>query len=415
MPAKQPKKSKGEKVRVPFRRNRSTRRRDNDWTGRARDAEGQDVDSARNESVVPKGDISRQRTIIVGEETGEMHRGVVVAMRGLYADVDDGTRIIPCTIRRIIRTRLIAERGSIAVGDRVGFVIEEEAAARKVRQGKAIQSRPGSGQTVPHSPIPSSRGRKTVPPALNVAPGVIEMVEPRTGQLQRLAGRRIQTIAANVDQAIIVSSAGQPQPKPHLIDRYIISAHAGGMKPVICMNKIDLDTDDFASEMLKRYEDLGYRVLRVSATTGQGMDQLHDVLKDKSSVFAGQSGVGKSSLLNTVQPGLKLRIGEVQVQSEKGTHTTTTAVLLRLNMGGYVVDTPGIRSFDLNIIPRDELEAYFVEFVPLVEKCRYPSCTHVYEEECGIKDAVESGEIHPDRYATYLALFEESTPQRSGR
>ena len=407
MPAKRPKKSKGEKVRVPFRRNRSTRRRDNDWTERARDAEGQDVDSARNESVVPKGDISRQRTIIVGEETGEMHRGVVVAMRGLYADVDDGTRIIPCTIRRIIRTRLIAERGSIAVGDRVGFVIEEEAIARKARQGKVVQSRSGSGQPVPHS-----ASRKTVPPTPNVAPGVIELVEPRSGQLQRLAGRRIQTIAANVDQAIIVSSAGQPQPKPHLIDRYIIPAHAGGMKPIICMNKIDLDLDDFAGEMLKRYEDLGYRVLRVSATTGQGMDQLHDVLKGKSSVFAGQSGVGKSSLLNTVQPGLKLRIGDVHGQTEKGTHTTTTAVLLRLDMGGYVVDTPGIRSFDLNIIPRDELEAYFVEFVPLVEKCRYPSCTHIYEEECAIKDAVERGEIHPDRYATYLALFEESSPRR---
>ncbi len=371
-------KSKGEKVRVPFRRNRSTRRRDNDWTGRARDAEGQDVDSARNESVVPKGDISRQRTIIVGEETGELHRGVVVAMRGLYADVDDGTRVIPCTIRRIIRTRLIAERGSIAVGDRVGFVME-----------------------------PPKVGKESE--------GVIELVEPRSGQLQRLAGRRVQTIAANIDQAIIVSSAAQPQPKPHLIDRYIISAHAGGMKPIICMNKIDLDTDDFAGEMMERYENLGYRVLRVSATTGQGMDQLRDTLKGKSSVVAGQSGVGKSSLLNAIQPGLKLRIGEVHTQTEKGTHTTTTAVLLKLDMGGYVVDTPGIRSFDLNIIPRDELEAYFVEFVPLVEKCRYPSCTHVYEEECAIKDAVEEGAIHPDRYATYLALFEESTPSRTGR
>jgi len=327
---------------------------------------------------VPKGDISRQRTIIVGGESGEIHRGVVVAMRGLYADVDEGTSIVPCTIRRIIRTRLIADRGSIAVGDRVGFVIEP------LKTGKESE-------------------------------GVIESIEPRTGQLQRLAGRRIQTIAANVDQAIIVSSAGQPQPKPHLIDRYIISAHAGQMKPIICMNKIDLDTDDFAGEMLERYEHLGYRVLRVSATTGQGMDQLCDVLKDKSSVFAGQSGVGKSSLLNTIQPGLKLRIGEVHGQTEKGTHTTTTAVLLRLEMGGYVVDTPGIRSFDLNIIPRDELEAYFVEFVPLVENCRYPSCTHVYEEECAIKDAVERGEVHPDRYATYLALFEESTPSRSGR
>jgi ribosome biogenesis GTPase len=376
MPGKRPRKSKGEKVRVPFRRNRSPKKRDKDWTGRGRDAEGHDVEAARIESVVPKGDISRQRTIIVGQDrpAGEIHRGVVVAMRGLYADVDDGTKVVACTIRRILRTRQIDDRGAIAVGDRVGFVIEP--------QGTAKNKEPE---------------------------GVIESVEPRTGQLQRLAGRRVQTIAANVDQAIIVSSAGQPQPKPHLIDRYIISAHAGQMKPVICMNKIDLDIDGFAGEMLERYEALGYRALRVSATTSQGLDHLRDTLKNQTSVIAGQSGVGKSSLLNAIQPGLKLRIGGVHEQTEKGTHTTTTAVMLRLAMGGYVVDTPGIRSFDISIIPRDELEAYFVEFVPLVEKCRYPSCTHVYEVECAIKNAVERGEIHPDRYATYLALFEESS------
>lgn len=377
MPDERPRKRKGEKVRVPFRRNRAPKRRDKDWTDRARDAEGHDLEGARVESVVPKGDISRQRTIIVGDEKAkQMQRGVVVAMRGLYADVDDGTRVVPCTIRRIIRTRLIEERGSIAVGDRVAFVLDE------------------------------SPNRKSKEPE-----GVIESVEPRTGQLQRLAGRRIQTIAANVDQAIIISSAAQPQPKPHLIDRYIVSAHAGKMKPIICMNKIDLD-DGYASELVERYEHLGYRVLRVSATTGQGIDQLREVLRNKSSVLAGQSGVGKSSLLNAIQPGLNLRIGEVHEQTEKGTHTTTTAVLIKLDMGGYVVDTPGIRSFDLTIIPRDELEAYFVEFVPLVAQCRYPSCTHVYEEDCAIKTAVESGEIHPDRYATYLALFEEAAPTR---
>src|ERR1043166_1131257 len=121
MPGKRPRK-KGEKVRVPFRRNRSPKRRDKDWTERARVAEGHDLEGARSESVVPKGEISRQRTIIVGGETGELHHGVVVAMRGLYADVDEGTRIVPCTIRRIIRTRLIEERGSIAAGDRGGVV-----------------------------------------------------------------------------------------------------------------------------------------------------------------------------------------------------------------------------------------------------------------------------------------------------
>lgn len=359
-------KSKGEKVRVPFRRNRSTRRRDNDWTGRARDAEGQDVDSARNESVVPKGDISRQRTIIVGEETGELHRGVVVAMRGLYADVDDGTRVIPCTIRRIIRTRLIAERGSIAVGDRVGFVME-----------------------------PPKVGKESE--------GVIELVEPRSGQLQRLAGRRVQTIAANIDQAIIVSSAAQPQPKPHLIDRYIISAHAGGMKPIICMNKIDLDPE--AEEVLDIYRPLGYAAFATSALNGAGLEELRAALTDRSSVVVGQSGVGKSALLNALQPDLNLRVGALDRRFGKGRHTTTTAILMPLRGGGYIVDTPGVRSMDISVLGRFELEQYFVEFLEFIPSCKFPDCTHIHEADCAVIRGVEGGAIDPLRHESYVRMF----------
>lgn len=375
-PPRRNKKSKGEKVRVPFRRNRSPRRRDKDWTDRARDAGGHDLEAVRSEQVVPRGDLSRQRTIIVGDETRtDLIGGVVVAVRGLYADVDDGRQIVPCTIRRVLRTRLIKERGPLAAGDRVGFVIEKEIA------GKGVE-------------------------------GAIESVEPRRGQMRRLTGRRIQTIAANIDQAIIVTSSAQPDPKPHLIDRYIVSAHAGEMAPVICMNKIDLDVDGSSAAILDRYVRLGYRTLRTSAVTREGIDDLRNELKDRSSVIAGQSGVGKSSLLNAIQPGLLIRVGEVSAQSEKGRHTTSTACLHRLDFGGYVVDTPGIRSFDLSIIPAGELEAYFIEFVALVPQCKFPGCTHTHETDCAVQAAVEHGDVHPHRYETYLALFAE-TSQRS--
>ncbi len=366
-------KNKGEKVRVPFRRNRSPRQRNNDWTDKDREGDAKELDAIRGERVVPKGDISRQRTIIVGGDArSDLIRGVVVAVRGLYADVDDGSRVVGCTVRRILRTRIIHERNPVTVGDRVGFVVDG----------------PGSGQT---------------------PEGVIESIEPRRGVLQRLAGRRVQTIVVNVDQAIIVSSAGQPDPKPHLIDRYMVSAHAGEIAPVICMNKIDLDVDGFAVGLLDRYERLGYRTVRTSAATGEGIEALREMLRDRISVIAGQSGVGKSSLLNALQPGLELRVGAVHAQTEKGKHTTTTACMHRLAFGGYVVDTPGIRSFDLSVIPAGELEAYFAEFVPLVPKCKFPDCTHTHETECAVVSAVESGEIHPDRYATYLGLFQEAS------
>ena len=363
---------KGKKVRVPFRRNRSPRRRRKDWTQQSRDSEDQNVDSVRGEQVVPRGDLSRQRTVIVHDvPTGDALRsGTVVAVRGLFADVDDGQHIWSCTIRRILRTRSIDERNSLTVGDHVRFSM--------------------------------GTGRKGV-----AEEGAIESVEPRRGQLSRRAGRRTQIIVANVDQVIIVSSAARPDPKPHLIDRYIVSALAGAITPVICMNKIDLDTEDFAAGLLERYEKLGYSTLGTSAETGQGVDTLRDMLKGKESVIAGQSGVGKSSLLNAVQPGLELRTGDVIHKYDKGRHTTTTATLIRLDIGGYVVDTPGIRALDLSIVPRGELEAHFVDLARFVPDCKFPDCTHIHEANCAVKDAVERGDIHPERYDSYVRLFTE--------
>jgi len=370
--------NRSRKVRVRFRRNRSPKARIKDWTGQARKEEDKLHDAPQTERVVAKGDQSRQRTIIVHDNPAlraEHLRGTVLAVRGLYADVDCDGVTIPCTIRRILRTRRIHERSPVTVGDRVRFCFEEssDAASRE---------------------------------------GAIEEVEPRRGLLQRRSGRQTQTIAVNVDQAVIVSSANDPWPKPHLIDRYIVSALFGDIVPIICMNKIDLDVDDVAGSILDRYESLGLRTLRISASTGVGVATLRDLLHGKSSVIAGQSGVGKSSLLNAMQPGLGLKTADISEQSGKGKHTTTTAHLYRLAEGGYVVDTPGVRSFDLTLVPAHELEAYFVEFIVRVADCKFPDCTHTHEEPCAIKDAVDAGEIHPDRYASYVELYEEAISQR---
>lgn len=367
-----PPRKRGKKIRVPFRRNRSAPGRITDWTRKAKESEGYEVDSERSENVVARGDLSRQRTIIVRDDEpgGDLRRGVVVAMRGLFAEVDDGERVIPCTVRRVLRTRLTDERHPVAVGDWVRFRHEQEA------EGASAE-------------------------------GVIEAVEPRRGELKRKAGRRVQTIVANVDQAVIVTSAREPTPKPQLIDRYIVAAHHGGITPVVCMNKIDLAEDETAGALLERYARLGYTTLAVSTVTGYGIDALRSLLKDKESVLAGQSGVGKSSLLNAVQPGLRLKVGDVQIQTEKGRHTTTTATLMRLDVGGYVVDTPGIRAFDLSLVPRNELELHFVEFARRVADCKFPDCSHIHETGCAILAAVERGEIDIERYESYLHMYQD--------
>jgi len=366
---------RGRKVRVAFRRNRSKPPRVTDHTRQARESEDNEIDGDRVENVTAKGGLSRRRTVIIRDDDAgdtDLRRGTVVAMRGLFAEVDDGFRVYSCTARRVLRTRLIKERHPVTIGDHVRFRLEMSAA------GAAKE-------------------------------GVIEAVDPRRGQLRRLAGRRVQTIVANVDQAIIVSAAGEPAPKAHLIDRYIVAAHAGDITPIVCMNKIDLDRDGSAAEMLERYADLGYRVLRTSAVSGAGIEELRSVLKGNSSVVAGQSGVGKSSMLNAVQPGLALKVGDVVERTTKGRHTTTTAGLIRLEFGGFVVDTPGIKSFDLSTVPRNEYEALFVEFVPFVADCKFADCTHIHETGCAVMEAVESGRIHPERYESYVRLFQEPT------
>jgi ribosome biogenesis GTPase len=244
--------------------------------------------------------------------------------------------------------------------------------------------------------------------------GVIEHVLPRRTVLARpdvWNEDLSQIVVANVDQLLIVSSWEEPPLWLELIDRYLIAASEGGLESLICLNKIDLaeSEQDYEPEM-SIYEDLGYQVLYTSVETGQGIDELRQHLEQRSTVLAGLSGTGKSSLLMAVQPDLQLRIAQVSHDTGAGRHTTTQVSLLKLDEGGYVVDTPGIRELGLISTRRHELILHFPEIAEMVSQCRFNDCTHLHEPGCAVKEAVEDGRIPWSRYASYQSIY-ESLPE----
>jgi len=240
--------------------------------------------------------------------------------------------------------------------------------------------------------------------------GTIEEVLPRRGgKLSRKAvGDRglEQVVAANVDQLVAVVAAAQPELNRRLLDRLVVSGEHGELEVAVCINKIDLVEPSAVEPLLSVYRRLGYAALATSAVTGAGVDGLRSLLKDKTSVVAGPSGVGKSALLMAVQPGLELRVGEVSAATGKGRHTTTAVSLLPLEFGGYVVDTPGIREFALFDIERSVLQHCFPEIAERFGQCRFADCSHVREPDCAVVAAVEAGEIDAGRYESYRRILE---------
>ncbi len=233
---------------------------------------------------------------------------------------------------------------------------------------------------------------------------------PRRSELTRPDNRgKSRIIAANIDQLLIVI-APRPAFKEALIDRYLVAAELSGITPVIVLNKVDLLSKEDTLAVTKRlavYEQIGYQVVEVSAKQANGFDALHQVLSGRNNIVVGQSGVGKSSLINALLPDVEARVGDVSLATNKGTHTTTTARLYHLpEREGNIIDSPGIREFGLWQVGPADLVAGFREFDTFRSQCKFRDCLHRQEPGCAVRAAIEAGEISPQRYRSYLNLLE---------
>jgi ribosome biogenesis GTPase len=369
---------KKKKIRADFRKNREVRVRRADLTRDYQEHRFEADESARSERVSGKGALSRKRTVVVSDSAmpdAEGHlrpevdesicrQGTVLSVGGLQNPVQtaDG-EIFLCATRRLLKTLTTDQRNVLAAGDQVWF-------------------RPAEQRE-----------------------GIIERVEPRHGVLCRTSRGRQHVMVANVDQLLIVASAAEPTIKPHLIDRLVLTAEKSQIRPVICINKVDLIEPADLQPLVGVYGQLGYRVMLLSVVRGDGIERLRQLVRGRRSVVVGQSGVGKSSILNAIEPGLELKVRTVSIETEKGRHTTTAARLIPMSAGGYLVDTPGIRQFQLwDIIP-EEIAGLFRDLRPYVSGCRFPNCTHMHEADCAVKDAVAEGRLDVRRYESYCQLF----------
>lgn len=238
--------------------------------------------------------------------------------------------------------------------------------------------------------------------------GMIMIVKERKTKLARRAASSAnmeQVIGANIDYLIIVMAADEPPYKKGLIDRYLVAAQKGGLQPVLCINKIDLGDEREIRSDLRVYTDtLGIPLVCVSATKKIHINFLEDLVTDKTSILSGPSGVGKSTLINTLL-GQRIQVtADEKKNLHRGQHITTFAQMFRLPKGGYIMDTPGIREFAIWDVTPNELALYFSEFNFFVRDCKFPACTHTHEPDCAVKEALSKGEIDRDRYNSYLRL-----------
>lgn len=251
-------------------------------------------------------------------------------------------------------------------------------------------------------------GDRVVISLLEPGKGVIEEIIERKKALVRLAptprGEYRQVILANPDQVVLVFACARPEPRLRMLDRFLVICEKQEIPPVIVANKVDLVGLDHARNIFNIYEKLGYRVIYSSLKMRLGLDELHDLLLGKISGMAGPSGVGKSSLLNAIQPDLGLAVRAVSEMTSKGRHTTVVRQLFALNEGGYVADMPGLKSLALWDTEPEELDGYFPELRNLVAECQYSDCTHRSEPGCAVQRALQEGQVHPDRYESYLRM-----------
>lgn len=235
------------------------------------------------------------------------------------------------------------------------------------------------------------------------------------GSIEEILDRSVELIrppVANINQAVIVFAIKNPEPNMVLLDKILVMAEFYHIDIVLCFNKVDLASEEDMDYLRDRYKHTGYKVIFCSTKQDIGLKDIKDVLKDKVTVFAGPSGVGKSSLLNTVQDGLELQTGELSTKIKRGKHTTRHSELLELEEGGYVVDSPGFTSLNLEFIEKEDLCHLFPEFEDYIDDCRFNNCMHINEPSCGVKDALDSGKISKDRYASYIYFINEKDTRR---
>jgi len=370
--------AKPRKIRADFRKNRSVRRRPGDLTRALRaDPDAVEAESV-GERISGKGELTRRRTVQAATPLDAATDGLAVASneftwqgrvlhvhgRDTFVAAPDGSTV-RCTTRRLLHSLSTDQRHPVAAGDRV-----------------RVRDDAGAG----------------------VGAGVIETVEPRRNSLSRESRGRRHVIVANVDQVVIVSSAACPDLKPALIDRLLVAAEAADIRPLVCINKADLVSPATLIPIAGVYARMGYPVILCSAATGMGIDRLAAELPGRVTAVVGQSGVGKSSLLNALDPALGLAVAEVSRENDKGRHTTTTARLVPHRHGGTFVDTPGVRQFALWQFVAAEASNAFRDLRPLANLCRFPDCTHAHEADCAVKHAVADGLLDTRRWESCLAL-----------
>jgi len=295
-----------------------------------------------------------------------MH-GVVIRDEGnlVHVDLPGEAEPLACIVRKSLRRSTGKQSKAVVVGDRVDVEMSGEGAA-------------------------------------------VVAVAPRTSTLSRpdpLHKHREHIIVANISTVLIVASARDPEFAPGLVDRFLVAVESRGLEAGIAINKIDLDPKGAWRDHAALYRSLGYPVLAVSATRGEGLEEVRAFLRDKTTSLLGHSGVGKSSLANALDPSLALRVGDVRERSGKGQHTTTTVSLLPLPWGGYLVDTPGIREFGLWNMQEHDLAIWFRDLAPYVDRCRFNDCRHEHEPGCAVIEAVERSAIRRERYESYLRIL----------
>ena len=305
-------------------------------------------------------------------------KGLVYKSTGSWYQVkSDEGNFYQCRIKGKLRLSGIRSTSPVAVGDRVGFDLDDEAI------------------------------------------GVIHTIDQRENYLVRKSvnlSKQLHIIGANIDLVFLVITLKNPETFTTFIDRFLVSAAAFGIETVLLFNKMDQYTEEdleIVNELKELYTSIGYQSVFCSTKSGQGMSELRNLMKDNTSIFSGHSGVGKSTLINTVAPELRLKIGEISEQHGQGQHTTTFAEMFDLSFGGRIIDSPGIRGFGIADIDKEEIARYFKEFFKASENCKFNNCQHLSEPGCAVKSELEEGTIAESRYQSYLSMvLEEEGPYR---